>query len=182
MFECCLCQMNWWPIRAVVFKWNICLQTFLCLYPRKVVLIIKINMSFAHEQVIVNRIRWVLGAILCILPPPRLPIGCIIDHMWTQSYVSFRLVTSVWKDIKTFSPHSSLCLVLKFFYLAFQSLTFTIYWAEKFLCSQFGESTLAKPVLYTSYVILFITIKLRPAMGVSQSHFHLCGFCVLIAH
>ena len=53
---------------------------------------------------------------LCTPPPPT---ERIVDHMWTQSYVSFCVVNSVWKDVKTFSPPSSLCLVLMFFYLAF---------------------------------------------------------------
>ena len=51
----------------------------------------------------------------------------------------------------------------------------------KFLCSQCSERTLDKPVLYTSYMTLFVTIKLRLAKGVSQSHFHPYGICVLIA-
>ena len=51
----------------------------------------------------------------------------------------------------------------------------------KSLCSQCYESTFDKPVLYTSHVILFITIKLKLAMGMSQSHFHQYGICVLIA-
>ena len=52
-------------------------------------------------------------------PPSPPPIERIVDHIWTQSYVSFCLVTSVWKDVETFSSSSSLCLVLVFFYLAF---------------------------------------------------------------
>ena len=126
LFDWWFCHMNRWPIRVVAFKWNICLQIeLLCLYPR----------SSVNQK---NNIIWVLhlnkwlsildrvsGWGKSFVPPPlprspSPPIERIVDHMWTQSYVlSFCLVTSVWKDIKTFSPPSSLCLVLVFFYLAF---------------------------------------------------------------
>ena len=98
-----LCLLN----EILVYKWNFYVFT------RELVLINKINMSFAHDWVIINlgQGEWWLGAILCMPPSPHpysallitwVRIQCIVDHMGTRSYVSFCLATSVWKDVKSF--------------------------------------------------------------------------------
>ena len=123
-----------------------------------------------------------LEAILCILPPLLLTYRV---HYWSHVGTELCVILPCYFSVKghqnlfpTFFPLP--CRQVLLFGLSVPHLYNLLGW--KFLCSQFGESTLAKPLLYTSHVILFITIKLRPAMGVSQSHFHPCGFCVLIAH
>ena len=54
-----------------------------------------------------------------------------------------------------------------------------LYWAEYFYVANVVKVFFDKLILYTSFVILFITIK--AAMGFSHSHFDPYGICVFIA-
>ena len=123
------------------------------------------------------RTGWVVGG------NPLYPPLTYRAHCWSHVDAEFCVILPCYFSVKghrnlfpTFFPLP--CPHVLLFGLLVPHLYNVLGW--KFLCSQCGESTLDKPVLYTSHVILFITIKLKPAMGVSQSHFHPCGICVLI--
>ena len=152
---CCLnvgsVKMNWWPIRVVAFKWNICLQIeFLCLYPR-------------------SRVS---GWGQSFVPPP--PFPTYRGHCWSHVDAELCVILPCYFSVKgrrnlfpTFFPLP--CPYVLLFGLLVPHRYNVMGW--KFLCSQCGESILDKPVLYTSHVILFITIKLKPAMVFSKAIF-----------
>ena len=121
-----LCLLN----EILVYKWNFYVFT------RELVLINKINMSFAHDWVIINlgQGEWWLGAILCMPPPPP-PIQCIVDHMgthtvhcWSHGYAKLCVILPCNFSVKgheNLFRTSSPGLVLLSFYLAFCTPTFT---------------------------------------------------------
>ena len=105
-------------------------------------------------------------------------------HFWSHVDAELYVILPCYFIVKgrrnlfpTFFPYP--CHYVLLFGLLVPHLYKVLGW--KFLCSQCGESTLDNPVLYTSHVIVFSTIKLKPPMGVSESHFHPYGICVLIA-
>ena len=106
---------------------------------------------------------WLVGGNPLYPPvPPTYRAHCW-SHVDTELCVILPCYFSVkghWNLFPTFFPLP--CPHVLLFGLLVPHLYNVLGW--KFLCSQCGESTLDKPALYTSHVILFITIKLKPAM------------------
>ena len=89
-----LCLLN----EILVYKWNFYVFT------RELVLINKINMSFAHDWVIINlgQGEWWLGAILCMPPPPTHTVHC-----WSHGYAYSALLITWVREVMC---HSALQL------------------------------------------------------------------------
>ena len=113
-------SVNWidgllelWLLNEIfVYKYNFYVFTWEVVLSIKLIWVLHINKWLSIK----DRVSGWGQSFVPSPPPPTLKP--IVYHMWMQSYVSFSLVTSVWKDVETFSPPSSLCLVLLFFYLA----------------------------------------------------------------
>ena len=120
-------------------------------------------MSFAHEFSDYQlRTGWVVGG-NPLFPPPPPPTYRV--HCWSHVDAELCVILPCYFSVKghrnlfpTFFPLP--CPHVLLFGLLVPHLYNVLGW--KCLCSQCGESTLDKPVLYTSQ--LFITIKLKPAM------------------
>ena len=132
-----------------------------------------LNEIFVYKYnfyVFTREVGWVVGG--NPLSPP--PFPTYRGHCWSHVDAELCVILPCYFSVKgrrnlfpTFFPLP--CPYVLLFGLLVPHRYNVMGW--KFLCSQCGESILDKPVLYASHVILFITIKLKPAMVFSKAIF-----------